>query len=119
MQPTRRSPLPARFWSASFSRPDGRRAWGRSAGIYGVVGAQPANGGILLFVYSLGLGVPFLAVALLFGRAAGALRRMNRYYGVISIVSGVFLIGIGLLLLTDALSRLSQFAPAINLPGIS
>jgi cytochrome c-type biogenesis protein len=88
-------------------------------GIYGVVGAQPANGGILLFAYSLGLGIPFLAVALLFGRATGALRRVNRYYGAISLVSGLFLIAIGVLLLTDMMTRLARYAPAINLPGVS
>jgi cytochrome c-type biogenesis protein len=88
-------------------------------GIYGVVGAQPANGGILLFAYSLGLGIPFLAVALLFGRATAALRRVNRYYGAISLVSGLFLITIGVLLLTDMMTRLAGYAPAINLPGVS
>ncbi|MHB8647387.1 MAG: cytochrome c biogenesis CcdA family protein [Thermomicrobiales bacterium] len=88
-------------------------------GIYGVVGSQPANGGILLFVYSLGLGVPFLCVAALFGKARGVLRRINRYYGVISIVSGLFLIVIGILLLTDAMTRLAQYAPPIALPGVS
>lgn len=89
------------------------------AGIYGVVGAQPANGGILLFAYSLGLGIPFLLVALLFGRASPALRRLNRYYGAVSLASGLFLIGIGVLLLTDTMSRLARYAPAINLPGVS
>lgn len=88
-------------------------------GIYGVVGAQPANGGILLFVYSLGLGVPFLCVALLFGKASGMLRRVNRWYGLISMVSGLFLIAIGCLLLTDTFTRLAQHAPPISLPGIT
>ncbi len=88
-------------------------------GIYGVVGSQPANGGTLLFVYSLGLGVPFLCVALLFERASGALRRVNRYYGVISIVSGLFLIAIGCLLLTDTFTRLAQHAPPIGIPGVA
>ena len=88
-------------------------------GIYGVVGAQPANGGILLFAYSLGLGIPFLCVALVFGRATSALRRVNRYYGAISLVSGLFLIAIGVLLLTDMMARLARYAPAINLPGVS
>jgi cytochrome c-type biogenesis protein len=88
-------------------------------GIYGVVGAQPANGGALLFAYSLGLGIPFLCVALLFGRATAALRRVNRYYGAISLVSGLFLIAIGVLLLTDMMTRLARYAPAINLPGVS
>jgi cytochrome c-type biogenesis protein len=87
-------------------------------GIYGVAGSQPANGGVLLFVYSLGLGVPFLCVAALFGQASGAIRRINRYYGVISIVSGLFLIAIGALLLTDTLSRLARYAPAITIPGV-
>ena len=89
------------------------------AGIYGVVGSQPANGGILLFVYSLGLGVPFLGVALLFGKASGVLRRVNRWYGIISMVSGLFLIAIGCLLLTDSFTRLAQYAPAIGIPGIT
>lgn len=88
-------------------------------GIYGVVGAQPAHGGILLFVYSLGLGVPFLCVALLFGNASGMLRRVNRWYGVISMVSGLFLIAIGCLLLTDTFTRLAQHAPPISLPGVT
>lgn len=88
-------------------------------GIYGVVGSQPANGGVLLFVYSLGLGVPFMLVALLFGQAGGILRRINRHYGLISLVSGIFLIAIGILLLTDTFTRLAQIAPAINLPGVS
>ena len=88
-------------------------------GIFGVVAAQPASGGVLLFVYSLGLGVPFLLIALLFGRASGLLRRANRYYGAISLVSGAFLILVGVLLLTDTLARLSVYAPAIQIPGVS
>lgn len=89
------------------------------AGIYGIAGAQPANGGFLLFAYSLGLGIPFLLVALLFGRASDGLRRINRYYGAISIASGLFLIVIGVLLLTDTMSRLARYAPIINIPGIA
>lgn len=88
-------------------------------GIYGVVGAQPANGGLLLFCYSLGLGVPFMLVAFAFARVSGFLRRINRYYGVISLVSGCFLILIGVLLLTDTLARLSTLAPTIGIPGLS
>ncbi len=88
-------------------------------GIYGVVGSQPTNGGILLFLYSLGLGVPFMLVALLFGQARGLLKRINRHYGIISLVSGIFLIAIGILLFTDSFARLSQFAPAISIPGVT
>jgi len=88
-------------------------------GIYGVVGAQPASGGFLLFCYSLGLGVPFLLVAAAFSRASGMLRRINRYYGAISLVSGAFLILIGILLLTNTLARLSIYAPSFTIPGVT
>ncbi len=87
-------------------------------GIYGVVGSQPANGGILFFTYSLGLGVPFLVIGFLFQRVRGGLWRLNRYYNVVSLVSGLFLIMIGILLFTDTFSRLARFAPVINLPSI-
>ena len=73
----------------------------------------------LLFCYSLGLGVPFLLVALLFSRTCGVLRRLNLWYGAISLISGVFLILIGVLLLTDSLTRLAQYAPAISIPGVT
>ncbi len=88
-------------------------------GIYGVVGSQPANGGILFFTYSLGLGVPFLVIGLLFHRLRGGLWRLNRYYNAVSLVSGLFLIMIGIMLFTDTFSRLARFAPVINLPGVS
>jgi cytochrome c-type biogenesis protein len=88
-------------------------------GIYGVVGAQPANGGLLFFAYSLGLGAPFLVVAFLFGRIRSGLWHLNRYYNAVSLVGGLFLIAIGILLFTDTFSRLARYAPAINLPGIS
>jgi hypothetical protein len=44
---------------------------------------------------------------------------MNRYYGVISLVSGLFLILVGVLLLTDALARLALYAPVFTFPGVS
>lgn len=87
-------------------------------GIYSIAGAQPAHGGLLLFAYSLGLGVPFLLVAVLFGRVAALLHRVNRYYGAISLASGLFLIAIGVLLLTDTFARLARYAPAFSVPGL-
>ena len=88
-------------------------------GIYGIAGAQPANAGVLFVAYSLGLGIPFLLVALLFSRLRSGLWHLNRYYNAVSLVSGLFLIAIGIMLFTDTFSRLARYAPAINLPGIS
>jgi len=62
---------------------------------------------LFLTAYSAGLGLPFLAVALLLTVAVEQLRRWNRYLKVMSLVSGAFLIAIGLLLVTDAFQRLN------------
>jgi cytochrome c-type biogenesis protein len=61
-----------------------------------------------LFVYSMGLGIPFLLVALLLTTATGWLRRLNRHLNIVSIVSGVFLIIVGLLLLTGTFQSLNS-----------
>jgi cytochrome c-type biogenesis protein len=62
-----------------------------------------------LSVYSLGLGIPFLVVALLLTTATGWLRQLNRHLNIVSVVSGIFLIIIGLLLLTDTFQILNSF----------
>jgi cytochrome c-type biogenesis protein len=61
-----------------------------------------------LFVYSMGLGIPFLLVALLLTTATGWLRQLNRRLNIVSVVSGAFLIIIGLLLLTGTFQSLNS-----------
>lgn len=60
--------------------------------------------------YSLGMGIPFLLLALGLERATGLLKRMRRYQRAFQIVSGIFIIAIGLLLLTNAMSRIAIWA---------
>src|SRR3989304_1125433 len=60
--------------------------------------------------YSLGLGVPFLTMALGLERASGWLRRMSRYRRTIQIASGIFIITIGVLLLTNTMSLIAIWA---------
>jgi len=67
------------------------------------------QGAILLASYSLGLGVPFLATALALGSAAVVLKRFSRYFGVVEVVSGMFLIAVGVLMLTGLFLRLPQY----------
>lgn len=69
--------------------------------------ATVGQGALLLAVYSIGLGLPFLATALALGSATRLLKRLNRYYHAIEIVSGVFLIVLGVLLFTNTLQRLA------------
>jgi cytochrome c-type biogenesis protein len=60
--------------------------------------------------YSLGLGIPFLAMALGLERASGWLSRMRPYQKYFKIVSGIFIITIGLLLLTNTMSLIAIWA---------
>jgi cytochrome c-type biogenesis protein len=62
-----------------------------------------AQGTLLLLAYSLGLGLPFVAVALLFSRLSGALRWFSRHSLVINRVAGVILILLGVLIFSDRL----------------
>jgi len=60
--------------------------------------------------YSLGLGIPFLAMALGLERASGWIKRMRPYQQYFKIASGVFIIAIGLLLLTNTMTLIAIWA---------
>ncbi len=68
------------------------------------------DGGVLLAFYSLGLGVPFVLSALAFERVSGIFKFFRDHYAVITIVSGLILITMGVLLYTDELTRLNADA---------
>ncbi len=70
-------------------------------------GSDPAAGALLLFVYSLGLGIPFLVSGFFVGRALRAFSRVRRHLRVIQIVCGVILVVYGALLIGGQFSWLS------------
>jgi cytochrome c-type biogenesis protein len=61
---------------------------------------DPWRGGILAAAYCLGLGVPFLLVALGVSWFAGSVAWMKRHIRVINITGGVLLVIIGVLMVT-------------------
>lgn len=65
------------------------------------------QGAYLLAAFSLGLGIPFIAVGLALGSSLPVIRWLRRRSSVISIISGILLIIVGILLLTNTLARLS------------
>ena len=68
------------------------------------IGSETAGqGAYLLAIYSLGLGLPFLVVGAAFDIVTPLLRRIYRYSTIIYIVSGVLLIIVGILILTNRL----------------
>lgn len=73
--------------------------------------ATAAQGALLLAIYSLGLGIPFLLTGAAFSQATGLLRRLNRHANIVSIISGLFLFYVAWLLWSDQLAALTtQFA---------
>jgi len=60
--------------------------------------------------YSLGLGVPFLVMALGLERASGWIKRMRPYQKYFRLASGLFIIVIGVLLLTNTMSLIAIWA---------
>jgi cytochrome c-type biogenesis protein len=65
------------------------------------------KGGILLAFYSLGLAVPFLLTAVAFTRATTAFRWLRDHYLLITALSGVILITMGVMLFTGELTNLN------------
>jgi len=64
------------------------------------------QGAVLLAVYSLGLGLPFLIIGAAFDSLRPLLRRIHRYSTWSYIISGLLLIAVGILILTGNLSWL-------------
>ncbi len=61
------------------------------------------HGAYLLAIYSLGLGLPFLIMGAAFDSITPLLKTIGRYSSIIYIISGLLLIAVGLLVLTNNL----------------
>jgi cytochrome c-type biogenesis protein len=62
----------------------------------------------LLFVYSLGLGVPFLLLGLGFNQLSRALKWLKPHLGKIEVGTGVLMIGLGIVIFFNLLLYLFQ-----------
>ena len=62
---------------------------------------------LLLLAYSAGLAVPFLAAAVALPRMRPLLDVLRRRHRIVQFVSGLFIIGIGVLILTNAFARMA------------
>jgi cytochrome c-type biogenesis protein len=80
-------------------------------GILAIAAAQDTlvGGVTLLAVYSAGLGIPFLATSVAINRFFAASARIRRHFHAIEVASGVLLVGIGLLLLSNQLTLIAGF----------
>jgi len=80
------------------------------SGILAVAGAQETvmKGIVLLAVYSLGLGVPFLLTSIGLNQFLSFYGRFKRHFRAMEIVSGVLVVTIGLLIMTNSLTILNS-----------
>ena len=76
-------------------------------------GGDPVRGGILGLAYCIGLGVPFLLVALGLGWVAGSVDWMRRNIRTINIVGGALLILIGVLMVTGVWQAMTLSLQAV------
>jgi len=77
---------------------------------------RTAGQGLLLLVaYSLGLGLPFLLVGGAFETISPWLRKLNQHLRIVSVVSGVFLIVVGMAIFAGWLSDLARFGTFLNI----
>jgi cytochrome c-type biogenesis protein len=74
-----------------------------AASVQGTVG----KGALLLACYSAGLAVPFLLTAVAFTRATTAFRWLRDRWTVVTAVSGLVLVAMGVLLLSGELTQLN------------
>ncbi len=68
------------------------------------------QGGVMLAVYSAGLGIPFLLTAVAFTRMTTAFDLVKRHYAGIMAAGGVVLIAMGVLVFTGELTQLNNDA---------
>jgi cytochrome c-type biogenesis protein len=80
------------------------------SGILTLAGSKETvwEGVVMLAVYSLGLGIPFLLASLTINKFFAVSARLRRHYHAIEVTSGALLVGIGLLLFTDQLTVITR-----------
>ena len=81
---------------------------------------DPGRAALLGLAYSLGLGIPFLLLALGFGWATRSTSFLRKHIRVVNIIGGLFLIALGLLMVTGVwgslMSQLQGVMGSVPLP---
>ena len=77
-------------------------------------GGHAAEGAALLLAYTAGLGMPFIALGLVYDRAPRIVRPLVRHGRLVSFVGGMLVVAIGVLMLFDMFTGLARFGPLIG-----
>ena len=72
------------------------------------------QGVVLLAIYSMGLGIPFLLTSLAFNKFLAFYGRFKKHFHTMEVVSGVLVIMVGLLMLTGKITQLNSWFSFLN-----
>ena len=91
------------------------------AGLLGLASQQETVGAgvLLLLVYALGLGIPFLLAGLAVDRSLSVMRNIRPHMLTIERFSGALLIGMGILLFTEQLTRITSLLTRVFGNGLA
>jgi len=91
------------------------------AGLLGLASQQETVGAgvLLLLVYALGLGIPFLLAGVAVDRSLSVMRNIRPHMLTIERFSGVLLIGMGILLFTEQLTRITSLLTRVFGNGLA
>lgn len=81
------------------------------------VSSHAAAGAVLLAVYSIGLGMPFIVVALLWASLPQLPRRLTRLARPVTFAGGLVTVALGLLLATGAYSHVTSYLAQLSTPS--
>jgi cytochrome c-type biogenesis protein len=73
-----------------------------------------AQGGILLAAYTAGLGIPFLAIAVVYDRAPAILRPLVRHGRAVTFIGGLLVVAIGVAMVMDWLALIPNWVPFLR-----
>ena len=77
--------------------------------LYASTAEGAGKGALLLFIYSLGLGLPFIITGLALSKALNAFGWIKRHYALYKIIVGGTLIAVGVLMLSNNLFYLNIY----------
>lgn len=82
--------------------------------VYTLAAVSPGLGFLYLMAFSLGLGIPFLLAGAFISRVSGFLKRVGRFLRYFSAISGLFLMAVGLLVVTNYIGVLQIFLNGVG-----
>lgn len=71
------------------------------------------QGALMLTIFSAGLAIPFLLIAIGIGSASRHVKNISKYLNIVSIIGGVFLIFLGILLVSGNIGLLISYGYGI------